>query len=182
MPDKNFKSYETFKGVTFTRVNLLPDNPKEWNDAMKVWRCHNCHFDLFTIRGGREDCIDVGQDSSGNWFGGCTLESNGQYIATIKGDSNRNIFYDCLITRHGKDVDFEFGNWHSLNFKPSVGNIIDSCGTLDGSPITYCYRWGCKPIIRDTKGRHLWWRSIGITAYWWGKYVWHRIFNRPDNY
>lgn len=182
MADKNFKSYEAFRQVTFMNVYLHPEDPAAWNDTMKVWRCHDCKFIKFEVRGCREDCIDVGQDSSGNWFDRCKLSSRGQYIATIKGGSHRNIFFDCLIVEHGRDVDFEFGNWHSYNFENSTGNIIDSCGTMDGSPITYCYRFGCKPVVRNTHVKHLWWRSVGLTVYWWAKYLWHVILKRPDNF
>ncbi len=182
MPDKNFKSYESFRGIRFANVELRPADPSAWNDTMKVWQCNQCTFDRFDVLGSREDCLDVGQASSENLFNEFVVEPTGQYVVTCKGGSNFNRFLNWTLRAHGRDVDFEFGNWHSLNFQRSEGNSIEGCRAADGRPITYCYRWGCRPIIVDTKTKHLWWRSIGLTVYWWWKYFFHRIFNRPDNF
>jgi hypothetical protein len=86
------------------------------------------------------------------------------------------------VERHGSAVDFEIGNWHSLNFSTSVGTSLVNLRAEDGKPVTYCYRWGCKPNIIGGNMKHLWWRSIGLTVYWWAKYVWHRVLKRPDNF
>jgi hypothetical protein len=182
MPDKNFKSYETFKDTTFRNVELRPANPAEWNDTMKVRRCNGCTFDRFDVLGSREDCVDVGQATNDCLFDEFVVEPTGQYVVTCKGGSNDNVFRLWLLRGHGKDVDFEFGNWHTYNFERSTGNVIEACRTTTGRPITYCYRFGCKPIIIDTHARHLWWRSIGVTVYWWAKFIWHRVLNRPDNF
>jgi len=182
MADKNFKSYEAFKGVLFRGVELRPAVPSDWNDTMKVHRCEGSVFDRFDVLGGREDCLDVGRETNDCLFQDFVVEPTGQYLVTCKGDSNRNVFLNWLVVRHGKDVDFEFGNWHSYNFEPSRDNVIKGCRTVDGSPITYCYRWGCKPSIIDTNAKHLWWRSIGLTVYWWAKYIWHVKLHRPDNF
>jgi len=182
MPDKNFKSYEAFKQTRFANVELRPADPSAWNDTMKVWRCNNCTFDRFEVLGAMEDCLDVGQASNKNIFNEFVVAPTGQYVVTCKGGSNSNVFWYWVLIGHGRDVDFEFGNWHSLNFERSTGNVISNCRTTNGSPITYCYRWGCRPTIIDTHAKHLWWRSIGLTVYWWAKYIWHRILNRPDNF
>ena len=182
MPDRNFKSYEAFRAVAFRNVELRPADPEAWNDTMKVWRCTDCTFDSFDILGATEDCVDVGQCTDLCLFDEFVVEPTGQYVVTCKGDSIDNVFRNWILRGHGTSVDFEFGNWHSLNFNRSTGNVIDSCRTLDGTPITYCYRWGCRPKIINTNARHLWWRSFGLTVYWWAKYIWHRILNRPDNF
>lgn len=178
-PDKNFKSYEALRLTTFRGVSLHPADPSEWNDTMKVWRCKGCTFDRFDVLGSTEDCLDVGQDTQQCLFDSFTVTPTGQYVVTCKGGSNGNIFRGWRLRGHGKDVDFEFGNWHTYNFAPSTGNALQWCSADDGSPITYCYRWGCRPLIVGTKVRHLWWRSIGLTVYWWAKYVWHVILQRP---
>ena len=60
--------------------------------------------------------------------------------------------------------------------------MLTNVRATDGKPVTYCYRWGCKPLFIDTPAKHLWWRSIGLTVYWWAKYIAHRILRIPDNY
>lgn len=182
MADKNFKSYEAFKGVSFRGVQLNPDVPSDWNDTMKVHRCEGCVFDSFEVRGAKEDCLDIGRETNDCLFHEFVVKPTGQYIVTCKGGSNYNHFRNWTVCRHGKDVDFEFGNWHSYNFDYSKGNVIDGVRSTDGKPITYCYRWGCRPTVVNTHAKHLWWRSIGLTVYWGAKYIWHRILNRPDNF
>lgn len=184
MPDKNFLSFEDQRGQIFARTpdtTVVPPSP-DYNDTVKVFRCNECTFDTFHVVGGTEDVLDVGRESSGNYFRDWVVQPRGQYVATIKGGSHDNVFYRWTIHGHGTDVDFEFGNWHSLNFERSTGNSIWLCATGDGSPVTYAYRWGCKPRIIDTHARHIWWRSIGLTVYWWAKYFAHRVLRLPDNF
>jgi len=182
MADKNFKSYETVVRARFVGVELRPADPTQWNDTMKVWKCFGCVFDRFDILGAREDCIDVGQKTNNCVFSDSLVEPTGQYVVTCKGESNNNLFTGLILRRHGRDVDFEFGNWHSYAFGLSTGNTIHACRAEDGKPVTYCYRWGCKPTIVETPAKHLWWRSIGLTVYWWAKYIWHVKLGRPDNF
>jgi len=182
MPDKNFNSSESFRDTRFTGVELRPADPSAWNDTMKVWKCWLCTFDRFDVLGAREDCVDVSQQTNDCVFDEFVVEPTGQYVVTCKGGSNDNVFRKWILCGHGRDVDFEFGNWHSYNFEDNVDNVISSCQTTDGSPITYCYRLGSRPVIRNTHVKHLWWRSIGLTVYWWAKYLWHVILKRPDNF
>lgn len=182
MPDKNYHSYELLKEQTIANGVLVPDDPKLYNDTMKVWKCVGTRFVDFYVVGSREDVLDVGRESIANLFQNFRVKPTGQYVLTCKGGSHVNMFTDWVLEGHGTDVDFEFGNWHSLNFEVSYDNVLQNITTTDGSPITYCYRWGCKPTIVNTKARHLWWRSIGLTVYWWGKYIAHRILHIPDNF
>jgi hypothetical protein len=183
MPDKNFLSFEDQTDQYFESRDVVPDHAG-YNDTVKAFRCTRCLFDSFAVRSGTEDALDVGRESSVNVFSlwKVTVSPGGRYVVTCKGGSHYNLFSGWEIHGHGSAVDFEFGNWHSLNFEPSRKNTIFRCRTTDGSPITYAYRFGCKPIIIDTNARHLWWRSIGLTVYWWGKYIAHRVLRLPDNY
>ena len=181
MPDKNFISYENLTSFAVLGRTLVPDQP-DYADTMKVFRCRSVMFSDFTVTGAREDVLDLGRESSFNTFDSFRVRPTGKYCVTCKGGSHYNNFRHWTLCGHGSVVDFEFGNWHSLNFEYSTGNFIYRCATDDGSPITYCYRWGCKPLIIDSLARHLWWRSVGITVYWWAKYVAHRILRIPDRF
>lgn len=181
MADTNFLSYQELDGRHVAVGELGPTFPRMFDDTMKVWRCNYCTFHDGEISGGREDCIDVGQQSSHNIFEKLWLFSGGQYCCTIKGGSSFNIFRDVLVVVHGRDVDFEFGNWHSYNFERSMDNGLVRVMAADGRPVTYCYRLGCRPYIVDSYVKHLWWRSIGLTVYWWYKYAKHVLLKRKDN-
>lgn len=182
MADTNYLSFQELEGARKTIGELRPSSPRMFDDTLKVWRCNHCIFQDGDISGGREDCIDVGRESSENVFERLRLYSNGQYCCTIKGGSHYNVFSNIVVVVHGDDVDFEFGNWHSYNFEPSRGNALVNVTATDGRPVTYCYRFfGCKPQIIDSHVRHLWWRSLGLTLYWWAKYISHVLLKRKDN-
>lgn len=181
MPDKNYHSYENLDGVTVANGVLVPDQPT-YNDTMKVFKCTSSTFKDFYVVGSKEDVLDLGRESCANLLIGFSVKPMGKYVVTCKGGSHYNSFTNWLLEAHGKWVDFEFGNWHSLNFDTSRDNVLTNVRALDGKPVTYCYRWGCRPLFIDTPAKHLWWRSIGLTVYWWAKYVAHRILRIPDNY
>lgn len=181
MADKNFKSYENFGRCTFRGVALIPPQPLDWDDTMKVFQCRGTSFERFDVTGGREDCVDVGRESNDCMLERFVVQPSGQYVLTCKGGSNGNHFFRWHLVGHGRDVDAEFGNWSTFNFERSTGNIIDLWTTSDGKPVTYCYRWGCRPQVINTNAKHLWWRSIGLTVYWNFKYLWHVILKQPDH-
>lgn len=181
MPDKNYHSYEQLNGALIANGVLVPDLDT-YSDTMKIWKCTGCVFKDFFVVGSKEDCLDVGQQTVATLFDRFRVQARGRYLVTLKGGSHYNTFSDWVVERHGSAVDFEIGNWHSLNFSTSVGTSLVNLRAEDGKPVTYCYRWGCKPNIIGGHTKHLWWRSIGLTVYWWAKYVWHRVLNRPDNF
>jgi hypothetical protein len=182
MADKNYKSYELLGGIAVRDVVLRPENPADWNDTMKVWKCWGTYFERFEVLGSTEDCVDVGQASSFCTFDKFVVEPTGKYGFTIKGGSDHNNFFNITFRGHGRDVDIEIGNWHSFNFDRSKHNFFNRVKAVDGRPVTYCYRLGCKPTFFASDVKHLWWRSIGLTVYWWAKYIWHRVLGRPDNF
>jgi hypothetical protein len=168
-------------GALIANGVLVPDLDT-YSDTMKIWKCTGCVFKDFFVVGSKEDCLDVGQQTIATLFDRFRVSSRGRYVVTLKGGSHYNTFSDWAVERHGSVVDFEIGNWHSLNFSTSVGTSLVNLRAEDGKPVTYCYRWGCKPNIIGGHTKHLWWRSIGLTVYWWAKYVWHRVLNRPDKF
>ncbi len=177
-PDKNFISYNELSGDVIADVQAIPADPKAWSDTIKVQKCFNVLFDRFFVYGSTEDCVDVGMLTNWCTFHEFKVRPTGMYVVTCKGSSSHNYFLGWQLQGHGKAVDFEFGNWHSYNFERSIDNCIKDCYATDGKPITYCYRWGCRPIIVNTKAKHLWWRSIGITIWWWMNYLWHVTFKK----
>lgn len=182
MADKNYLSLEERLGEIIVVGDLTPDSP-DFDDTLKVWKCVGCEIKGGTIQGSREDCIDIGRESHRNTFRKLQLYSNGEYCVTLKGGSDDNEFQNITVGRHGSVVDIEIGNWHSYNFERSTGTrFVGPIRASDGKPVTYCYRLGCRPTIVEggVNVKHLWWRSIGLTVYWWVKYVWHALLKRQD--
>jgi len=185
--DRNFFSFDSVEQLDASNMNFTPGPPSfylgTWQDTVKFYKRVNRLFTDFNIsRGGTEDAVDM-TGSSDNTLKRFTIQQAGdQYVLTLKGGSYNNRFIDWNIGVPPETVDIEIGNWSSSSQEPSPGNFFQNWQHQDGQPITYCYRFfGCKPTFRDIKVKHLWWRSIGLTVYWWAKYLWHVVLRQPDN-
>lgn len=183
--DRNFRSFDTPAQLDASDVRLDPvaDGwaPGTWQDTCKFYARRGRTFTNFWIeRGGTEDAVDINNGCENNIFDLFNVASGGDYVLTLKGSSRNNKFSFWTIRQPGRVVDIEIGNWSSNNTGLDSGNVFHYFRRTDGLPVTYCYRLGCKPRFEGTETKHLWWRSIGLTAYWWGKYFWHRVLRRPD--
>lgn len=184
--DRNYRSYDSDVQLDAADVTLWPTQEPgwlrgSWQDTLKFYKRNGRNFARFTVvDGGAEDAVDVSPLCCGNTFSRFDVDGGDAYVLTLKGGSCRNIFDSWFIRRPGGTVDIEIGNWSSTNFERSVGNRFLYWRRSDDLPVTYCYRLGCKPEFVGMKVRHLWWRSLGLTVYWWSKYVWHVLLRRPD--
>jgi len=190
--DRNYRSWDNAEDLSDDppRTNVVldprsdPDYPDgSFSDVAKFHKQSGRTFQLITIleHGSLEDAMDVSNQCNANLWQWLTLSAGALYVLTLKGGSSYNRFVDVVITKPGGWVDIEIGNWHSYNFNPSTGNTFVRWTRTDSKPVTYCYRWGCKPKFIDTDTKHLWWRSIGLSFYWWGKFIWHRVLKVSDN-
>jgi hypothetical protein len=180
--DKNYISYEERNDEIIEGGTIRP--PAGTSDAVKAWKCRRSAFHNFNVHGGKEDVLDVGQDTHHCTFHRWRAHSKGQYVVTDKGGNFGNLYFDWVIERPGSEVDFEFNNWHSYNLLPSRSEVIDGAVRLDGKPVTFAYRLfagkNTRPTFVNTRVKHLWWRSIGLTLYWWYKYTAHILLRIPD--
>lgn len=184
--DRNFFSFDREEQSDATHMHFQPSlliewPPGSWQDTVKFYRRKGCVFRDFTvIEGGVEDAVDISPECVGNSFVLFSVNAGGAYVLTLKGGSCMNLLSEWRIGHPGAVVDIEIGNWSSTNFQRCTGNVFQNWSRADGKPVTYCYRFGCKPQFIGTKTRHLWWRSIGLTVYWCAKYLWHVKLGRAD--
>lgn len=181
--DRNYRSF-TGQFIDLSNVHLDPLGAGwlkgSWQDTCKFWQCDVCtYWDFLIYDAGEEDAVDVGTNCTDNVFNRFTV-NGGKQVITLKSESHHNTFNDWTIERPGSIVDIEIGNWGSQNTGPSKGNKFNRWRRKDRKPITYAYRWGCRPKFVGMDVKHLWWRSIGITLYVMGKYVWHKWLKQPD--
>ena len=170
MPDKNFLSYTGKVGYVESLV-VDPTPGVEWSDALKFSNVTDSTFDNVRItRAGNEDGIDINNFSSGNRLKRFVVPC-GKQALTLKGGSCNNELDDWLIVGRGKHVELEFGNWSDQSLGTSNGNVIRNIRCDDGKPVRYAGRFGCLPRFVDSKVRHAWWLSVGITLYYWIKYI-----------
>lgn len=189
MSDKNFKSYDgAQENVTGSNLDPVAEGwlLGSWDDTCRFYKRQYLVFkDFFIADGGREDCVDVSNHNDWNIFKAFLMNGFGKYILTLKGQSSNNVFSGWWIGKNCKVVDIEIGNWHDqdLGNYPALSkdNLFDTINRSDGKPVTYCYRWGCRPTFINSKVKHLWWRSIGITIYWHAKYLYLTIFGKKTS-
>jgi len=183
--DRNYKSFGGPK-VDLSNIKLDPLNDGwekgSWQDTCKFHQRKGLLFSNFEIvDAGTEDGVDIGTNCVDNFFNNFIV-AGGAQVLTLKSGSSNNTLVNWMITKHGKTIDVELGNWSTTNPVRDNNNKFISWKTFDGKPVTYAYRLGSKPIWYDTNTKHLWWRSIGITIYWGAKYFWHRILGVKDIY
>lgn len=153
-----------------------------WSDSAKFWqRVGEAYYGIDVVLGGKEDSFDIGSGAICNCFGNFTSRSGGRYHLTLKGGSSDNYLKGWTLHNSAKVVDIEVGNWSSGHYGSNKNNVFEEWTKVGYEPITYCYRLGSKPEFVRMNVKHLWWRSIGLTVFWWAKYLWHVILRRPDD-
>lgn len=190
MSDRNYKSYDGPQ-EDISHVILDPIGagwaPGSWQDTCKFNRREGRTFSDFTIiNGGTEDGIDASCRNEGNLFERFVVSAGDKYVLTLKGSSSCNTFMDWKITQPGKWVDIQIGNWHDDDPKSidegfsqwarSAANEFINIRRMDGKPVRYAYRFGCKPTFMVSDVKYLWWMSLGLSVYWLLKYAYVRIF------
>ncbi len=179
--DKNYKSYEDLSHelVDVGVLNPYEDGWTEWADTMKTFQCEQVTFYNGVVTGGEEDVLDVGTHTSLCEFDNFHAHPHGsQYIITLKSGSCGNGFIDWHLHDHGHVCDIQQGNWSDQDNGPNDNNAYIWWTAADGKPITYSYRFfsKSKPIFVGTETKHLWWLSLGITVYFWAKWLFVKLF------
>lgn len=172
MSETNYRSFYPNDGNVGDQIfDPIKDGwaPGSWSDTAHFSDCKFQNFRDFQIVGGNEDSVDLNNKCVGNSFEQFALTSGGKYNITLKGGSHNNLFSGLLIKKHGSQVDIEIGNWSDQSDASNAFNSFWGVQSEDGKPVTYAYRYGSKPTFHYSNVKHLWWRSIGITIYWWAK-------------
>lgn len=168
MPDRNFLSF-TGKPGHVANLVIDPTPGVAWSDILKFSNVTGALFeDIRITRAGTEDGVDINNFSSGNVLRRFTVPC-GKQALTLKGGSSDNLLEDWVIVGRGKHVELEFGNWSDQSLGLCTGNVIQRVQRQDGQPVRYAGRFGCLPKFSDSKVRHIWWLSVGITVYYWTK-------------
>jgi hypothetical protein len=83
------------------------------------------------IKGGYEDCIDINHSHNIRILAG-DLDSGGNFIATIKGGSSKIDILFNRILNHGKETDFDLGNWSDQSNAPTKNVRLQNVVFWDG--------------------------------------------------
>jgi hypothetical protein len=175
-PDVNWLSYYGDNPDTSGFVN--PENPKEWDDVTKFYRCTDVKFSGHTVFAGRENCADATGCTNLEWSS-CVFEPNaGISTFTIKGATDGWRIVESNIG-HGKETDVELGQFDNSWYAgrpPTRNGLIFNCRSGDGKPIKVTC-WNAEPpkvIDSDVKIVRVPW--IVWFPYFCWRYIRHRWF------
>lgn len=182
MSDRNYRSYNgPHHNHASETVGLLDPQPPlwtegSWSDTLKFSDVYSSSFRNAVIkRGGKEDAVDINNKTNWCEFIDFRLSADGRYALTLKGGSSNNFFANWTITKPAKFVDIAVGEWSDQSMERCENNVFENLYRSDGTPVSYAYRWGCRPIFFASNVRHLWWLSIGITIHCLAKWLWKKI-------
>jgi hypothetical protein len=134
-------------------VGDIDADPAQWEDALKVSGCINLTVTANVVRGGREDVLDVNHSRN------CTViiedaYPRGNFVSTIKGESDGITFIVKRQHGHGKDVDYDLGN-HSDQGDGNTRNVLIQADAF-GEPVTVrTLRYAGKPQLKGGPFRYV---------------------------
>ena len=182
MADKNFMSWDG-GGDDPPNTDVLVDpigagwKRGSWQDSAKFHkRVGETYQRIRVVDGGTEDAVDANNGCNDNVFSNFSVAAGDVRVLTLKGGSSNNSFSDWRVRTHGPTVDIEIGDWSTYN----RSRVFSRWVADDGGAITYAYRFGCKPTFYNMHVKHFWWRSIGLTVYFWGKALWVDVLKQKD--
>lgn len=149
MADKILEAYGNQSGVTiFQRTLDAP--PAAYDDALKFSNCTDVVVVDCTIRGGREDALDINRGKR-LIFQRCRFESRGRYACTVKGGVSDVTFEDCTFTA-GTETDVDLGNWSDQAPPPARTREVKlyRCKRADGGLLRIRCLWADKPALKLT--------------------------------
>lgn len=147
-PDKNLESHGDTQEVRLKGVTLNARDG-EYADALKFSNVQGVVVDGEFIFGGYEDCIDINRGCMDMAFRNLRLSSGGLYVATIKGGSSNILFENITVAAHGKETDFDIGNWSDQNGNLTHHIYFKNIKSEDGKPVRVRVLWGADVHVLD---------------------------------
>lgn len=184
-PDVNFRSYANEQGIELNDQVIDPRvsdiDSSLYDDIFKLSRCKSVTLIGCKIRGGgmnREDGVDINNECGHIAFHACDVEAGAKYAFTIKGGSYVVVLSDVVITRPGKYVDIDLGNWSDQSCKKTDAVILSSVTRSDGKPVRVRVGHAQMPVIKGGNIKILRTQSILLKAYVYAKMLFAK---KPQN-
>lgn len=104
-----------------------------YHDALKVSGCVNLQVIAGTVRGGSEDVVDINHSDT------CRVSiqealPTGRYVATIKGGSKNIQLVVAKQIGHGRETDYDLGNWSDQGHERTT-NVTIGVWSTNSEPI-----------------------------------------------
>lgn len=133
--DNNYRSIADTDGVVIKNETICPDGADNFSDILKFSNASNCTVTGTAICGGKEDCVDMNRNCKNITLLDCTLFTNGNQHATIKGGAKDITLNNVLFRGNPKNVEIELGNYSEQSDEPPERIFLENCNRDDGSPV-----------------------------------------------
>lgn len=171
-PDKNFLSFADRARETFDNMVVCPElegeRSQDFDDILKISHCAEFTFrNLNVCPEGlqREDGVDVMRFSRHIAFLNARVAAGAKYAFTIKGGSADILLRNVTITRPGKHVDIDLGNYSHNADGETLRVTLDNVRREDSKPVRVRVGWAEPPKIVGGNVRILHLQSLLLKLY-----------------
>jgi hypothetical protein len=175
--DKNYESHVSENG-TVIKDRIIPDeniNPLDYSDILKFSNSSKVIVENCTIRGGKEDCIDIVRGEMISIKDTKLIPSkNG---ITIKGSVNDVNLDNVQFENRGSECDIELGqfdNYWYIGRPPTRGISLKNISSKDGKPVVVRIWDAESPVVENSNVK-----IVKIPKFvWWFYFVYRAIQTR----
>jgi hypothetical protein len=178
-PDRNYKSYADVFGVTIQDARFDPAeaglDPQAFDDTLKFSNASEVHAENIFVRGGRENAVDMNRGCHDIAIQTSTLVGGNQCAIVIKGGSHDIALGDVMIREAVGRYDIELGGWSDQSFEKTRRILLHDVRRDDGKPVRVAVGHAEKPDIEGGNVKILFFESLALKAFWWGKFVLRKL-------
>ncbi len=170
-PDVNYCAYADQDGVEINGGVIESLTPTEYDDILKLSNCTRVRVSQCAINpngGNREDGVDIMRGSHDVVLNECDVGAGAKYAFTIKGGSRDVLLRRVVITRPGRWVDIDIGNYSSTVPDAKTGRVVlESVTRSDGKPVRVRVGFADDPVVIGGNVTVLRCQSLALKAYVW---------------
>lgn len=147
MSDHNYKSFSGLEGFTVINIEVSPEDPRGFDDTLKLSACSHFEFDGGRVAGGRENAVDVNNRCAQGLFNHLRLVGGDQASIVVKGGSKGIVFADCVLEPSPKSwCDVLIDDWSDQS-QDSSTVLLKNLTRADGRPVRVVAGRGVWPSI-----------------------------------
>lgn len=148
MADVNYYSIASNPSPVDLGSFLNPANPLDYSDIIHLSKGVNVTIHDVTVQGGKEDCIDMNNDSQNVLIQNVRVHPNGQYGFTIKGGTRDVVLRNVVFETHGNTVDIDLGNWSDQDQVNKTRAVtLENVTSVDGRPVKVRVMFADNPTV-----------------------------------
>ena len=165
---------------------LMPDNPQNWDATLKLADGLDGRtlpagaLSGLTIAQGHEDALNIANGAHHITVGGrLGVGAPGLRVITLKGVHDIAFEPDTTLESRGTQCEVKIGDWLDQTENASTGIDLSNLRHLDGGKIRVGANFRDQITSWGPNCVRAFWYSVGLTAYWWIKYLARKALRIP---